>query len=180
MSSQPQVPTPDEAVRDRRTVLRGAAVIGLAGAATPLLAACGDDGDAGGSPTSPASSAPESSSSDPTSAPSSTETSSAPASSAGGTALASTSEIPVGGGAVFKDAKVVVTQPTAGQFKGFSATCTHMGCIVADVGGGTINCGCHGSKFKIADGSVANGPASSPLPAANITVQGDKIMGPAS
>jgi Rieske Fe-S protein len=170
MSTQPQSPALEQAVRDRRTVLRGAAVIGLAGAATPLLAACGDDGgDAGSGSTTGTTSAPQSSE------PTTSATSSAPA----GTALASTSEIPVGGGKVFSDAKVVVTQPTNGDFKGFTAVCTHMQCIVADVGGGTINCGCHGSKFKIADGSVANGPASRPLAAVDITVQGDKIMGPA-
>lgn len=174
MSTQPESPTPEQ-LRDRRTVLRGAAVFGLAGAATPLLAACGDDGaDAGSgssSSTAPSSSAPQSST-----APSSSATSSAPAA---GTELAATSEIPVGGGKVFPDQKIVVTQPSSGQFKGFSAVCTHQSCVVADVGNGTINCGCHGSKFKIADGSVANGPASSPLAAAEITVQGGKIMGPA-
>jgi Rieske Fe-S protein len=171
MSTQPQSPTPEQAVRDRRTVLRGAAVIGLAGAATPLLAACGSDGNDAGSGSS-SSSAPQSSE------PTTSASSSAPA--GGGTALASTSEIPVGGGKVFPDAKVVVTQPAKGQFKGFTAVCTHMHCIVADVNGGTINCGCHGSKFKIADGSVANGPAASPLAAADITVKGDQIMGPAT
>jgi Rieske Fe-S protein len=98
-------------------------------------------------------------------------------SSAGGSGsvLAKTSDIPSGGGTVFADQKVVVTQPTAGEFKAFSAVCTHQGCIVKDVSGGTINCPCHGSKFKIADGSVANGPATRPLPAANIKVSGDSV-----
>jgi Rieske Fe-S protein len=98
-------------------------------------------------------------------------------SSAGGSGsvLAKTSDIPSGGGTVFADHKVVVTQPTAGEFKAFSAVCTHQGCIVKDVSGGTINCPCHGSKFKIADGSVANGPATRPLPAANIKVSGDSV-----
>jgi Rieske Fe-S protein len=174
MSTQPESSAPEQTVRGRRTVLRGAAVIGLAGAAMPVLAACTDDGgDAGGGTTA---SAPQSSQ------PTTSASSSAPAggAQAAGAALATTSEIPVGGGKVFGDAKVVVTQPTSGQFKGFSAVCTHQGCIVADVADGTINCACHGSKFKIADGSVANGPASRPLPTANITVQGGNIIGPAS
>ena len=80
---------------------------------------------------------------------------------------------------MYADAKIVVTQPTAGQYKGFTAVCTHQGCVVAEVAGGTINCGCHGSKFKAADGSVANGPAASPLAAAEITVHGNQIHGPA-
>jgi Rieske Fe-S protein len=92
-----------------------------------------------------------------------------------GSALAKTGDIPTGGGTVFADQKVVVTQPTAGEFKAFSAVCTHQGCIVKDVSGGTINCPCHGSKFKIADGSVANGPATQPLSAATIKVSGDSV-----
>ncbi|MET9887765.1 Rieske (2Fe-2S) protein [Streptomyces sp. NPDC006430] len=93
----------------------------------------------------------------------------------GGQALAQTSEIPVGGGKVFKDQKVVVTQPAAGEFKAFSATCTHQGCSVATVTGGNIVCPCHQSLFKIADGSVAGGPAPRPLAAAKIAVEGGKI-----
>ncbi len=93
----------------------------------------------------------------------------------GGRALARTSEIPVGGGKVFKDQKVVVTQPAAGQFKAFSATCTHQGCSVASVTDQNIVCPCHQSLFKISDGSVAGGPATRPLPPAKITVEGDRI-----
>jgi Rieske Fe-S protein len=69
----------------------------------------------------------------------------------------------------------VLTQPSAGVFKGFSATCTHAGCTVSKVAGGTINCPCHGSKYNL-DGSVANGPASRPLQAKSITVAGDPIV----
>ncbi|MEV5849859.1 Rieske (2Fe-2S) protein [Streptomyces sp. NPDC051985] len=94
---------------------------------------------------------------------------------AAGTALAQTSEIPEGGGTVFKDQKVVVTQPTKGEFKAFSAICTHQGCTVNRVADGTIDCPCHGSKFKIADGAVAHGPATRPLPAKSITVSGNSI-----
>jgi Rieske Fe-S protein len=91
-------------------------------------------------------------------------------------AFAKTSEIPVNGGKIFKDQGVVVTQPTAGTFKAFSLICTHAGCEVSEVAGGTINCPCHGSKYKIADGSVANGPAPKPLAAKKITVTGDSLQ----
>lgn len=93
-----------------------------------------------------------------------------------GGALAATADIPVGGGLVFADQDVVVTQPVAGEFKAFTATCTHQGCVVDEVAGGTINCPCHGSRFAVADGSVAGGPAPSPLAAKAITVQGTSIM----
>ncbi|MFI6205960.1 Rieske (2Fe-2S) protein [Streptomyces sp. NPDC051041] len=94
---------------------------------------------------------------------------------AAGAALASASEIPEGGGKVFADRKVVVTQPSAGEFKAFSATCTHQGCAVRSVADGVINCPCHNSNFSITDGSVRSGPATAPLPAVEITVSGDSI-----
>ncbi|MFC7991211.1 Rieske (2Fe-2S) protein [Streptomyces pilosus] len=94
---------------------------------------------------------------------------------AGGAPLASTADIPEGGGKVFADRKVVVTQPSAGEFKAFSATCTHQGCAVKSVADGVINCPCHNSDFSITDGSVRGGPATKPLPAVEITVSGDSI-----
>jgi Rieske Fe-S protein len=96
-------------------------------------------------------------------------------SSGGDGSLGKTSAIPVGGGEIFKDQKVVVTQPTAGQFKAFSAVCTHRGCTVATVSDGKIHCPCHGSAFNISDGSVANGPADKPLETKSVKVQNGEI-----
>ena len=95
---------------------------------------------------------------------------------AGPAALARTADIPVGGGKVLADKKIVITQPQAGSFNAFTAVCTHQGCIVGSVTGGTINCPCHGSKFNITNGSVVNGPASSPLAPVSIKVQGTSIV----
>lgn len=92
-----------------------------------------------------------------------------------GTPVASTSDIPVGGGTIFAEYDLVVTQPTAGTFAAFSATCTHQRCLVTTVAGGTINCPCHGSRFAITDGSVTDGPASRPLPAKEIATAGTSI-----
>ncbi|MYR59943.1 Rieske 2Fe-2S domain-containing protein [Streptomyces sp. SID625] len=86
-----------------------------------------------------------------------------------------TDDIPVGGGKIFKEQRVVVTQPEKGQFRAFSAVCTHQGCTVASVENGTIACPCHGSMFHAADGSVAHGPASRPLAAKEIKVEGNSI-----
>ncbi|HEX3786086.1 MAG TPA: Rieske (2Fe-2S) protein [Pseudonocardiaceae bacterium] len=90
--------------------------------------------------------------------------------------LGKTADIPVGGGVVYPNQHVVVTQPTAGTFKGFSSTCTHLGCTVNKVADGLIQCPCHGSKYSVADGSVKAGPAPKPLPAENISVKDSQIV----
>lgn len=90
--------------------------------------------------------------------------------------VARTDEIPVGGGRVLPHARVVITQPAAGEFRAFSMVCTHDACELDDVSGGTINCPCHGSRFAIADGSVVLGPARSGLGRERIAVRGDCIV----
>jgi Rieske Fe-S protein len=87
----------------------------------------------------------------------------------------STADIPVGGGVVLQGKQVVVTQPTAGTFKAFSAVCTHQGCLVADVSNGIITCPCHNGQFSAADGSVQGGPPPSPLAEATFTLSGTTI-----
>ena len=90
-------------------------------------------------------------------------------------ALATTADIPVGGGKILAAQKLVVTQPKAGTFKAFSNVCTHQGCAVTSISNGTIICPCHGSTFDIADGSVVDGPARTPLAAKKIKVSGKSI-----
>ncbi len=90
--------------------------------------------------------------------------------------MAAVADVPVGGGIVLADQDLVVTQPVAGTFKGFSATCTHQGCKVKDVVGGTINCPCHGSKFAVADGTPTAGPAKKPLPEKGVAVDGSSVV----
>ncbi|AYN42444.1 Rieske (2Fe-2S) protein [Streptomyces dangxiongensis] len=140
----------------RRTVMAAAGALGLAAA----LTACGsgDDSSAGSGAGAGAAGSSQDS-----------------GSPAGGTALARTSDIPEGGGKIFKDHGVVVTQPTAGTFKAFSSKCTHQGCAVGSVADGVIVCPCHNSHFSAEDGSVKKGPATRALPAAKITVSGDEI-----
>ncbi|MBN6055441.1 Rieske (2Fe-2S) protein [Nonomuraea sp. RK-328] len=148
-------------LQSRRAVIAGVGVGGLSLA----LTACG--GGESGTTTATESTGQSTSGSG---APSAEST----GSSAGG-ALGKTGDIPVGGGAVFKEQKIVVVQPAAGQFKAFSAVCTHKGCLVSKVADGLIDCPCHGSKFKIEDGAVADGPAEQPLPEKQIKVEGDQI-----
>ncbi|WP_028652260.1 Rieske (2Fe-2S) protein [Nocardioides halotolerans] len=141
--------------------------LAAAGVGVPLLAACADEPETGSEPTRSPSSASAPSSGD---AP--TETGGA---APGGEALTTTAAVEVGGGAIFPDQEVVVTQPTAGEFKCFTAVCTHQGCLVSSVSDGTINCDCHGSQYSIENGEVEQGPATFPLDEVPITVSGDSI-----
>ena len=90
--------------------------------------------------------------------------------------IGTTADVPVGGGTVFSEQRIVVTQPTEGDFKAFTAVCTHQGCTVGSVDAGTIQCNCHGSQFSAEDGSVKKGPASKPLAARTIRAKGDKLV----
>lgn len=87
--------------------------------------------------------------------------------------LTTTAEVPVGSGVIVDG--VVVTQPAAGDFKAFTAICTHRSCKLSEVADGLIDCPCHGSKFHL-DGTVAAGPAAEPLAAVPISVDGDSIV----
>ncbi|WP_231251754.1 Rieske (2Fe-2S) protein [Nocardioides furvisabuli] len=144
---------------NRRRALAGSAAVAVG---VPLLAACGDDADT--SAADPATS----SGSDPSSP-------SEDGAAAGGVVLASAGDVPVGGGTIVDAEKVVVTQPTEGDFKAFSSICTHQGCPVTAISDGAINCTCHGSRFSIEDGSPLAGPATAALAAVEITVDGDSI-----
>jgi Rieske Fe-S protein len=147
MSDAEQHPTTTSAV-DRRTVFRGLAVGGVA---LPLLAACGG-GSNGDTSTGDS------------------------GGSGGGSDTLATSDVPVGGGTVLVDRKVVVTQPAKGDFKAFTAVCTHQGCIVSKVENGEIVCPCHKSHFSIEDGSPVSGPAQSALASKTVSVEGDQIL----
>lgn len=90
--------------------------------------------------------------------------------------LASLTDVPVGGGVILAEQRVVLTRPAGDEVRGFSAVCTHAGCTVGEVDGGLIRCPCHGSAFSIADGSVQAGPAPSPLPQVAVAVSGADVV----
>jgi len=152
---------------DRRRVIVAAAT--TAAGATALLSGCSAYGGQDAAP-APATDAPAAGGA------AAGGSSAAGGAAAGGAALAALADVPVGGGTVLKAAKLVLTQPTAGTVKAFSAVCTHAGCLVSEVTGGTINCPCHGSRFAVADGSVTAGPAPSPLAAVAVTVKDGKVV----
>jgi Rieske Fe-S protein len=153
---------PDAPTSSRRAVLAGAGAACVA-ALSGCTAYNANNGGLAGAPPAPNS-------------PAASGGSSGTGTGNGTDVLASTSDVPVGGGKILIDKKIVITQPHAGTFDAFTAVCTHQGCIVTTVSGGTINCPCHGSKYSIVNGSVVNGPASSPLAPVSIKVQGTSII----
>ena len=145
---------------ERRTVLQAGGIIVVGGVVAACSSGSGESaGTAAGSTGSTAASGPAAS-----------------ASSAGGAGVAQVSDIPVGGGVILDDPAVVITQPTEGDIKAFTAVCTHQGCLVSEVVDNEIVCPCHGSRFSATDGSVIQGPAQTPLEPAGVAVEGGSVV----
>jgi len=143
---------------DRRTLLVTGGVVATAAVVT----ACGSGEETA---SAPASSAPS------------------PEAAAGDSAvtsatdpIASTADIPVGGGLIVEEPAVVITQPTEGEFKAFTAICPHQGCLVSEVVDNEIICACHGSRFSGTDGAVLEGPSQQGLTPAGVTVDGGSVV----
>lgn len=175
----------DGGTSTRRTVLRGMAIVGVV-AGSPVLAACGDDGEGdttGGTGNENTDDGNSGGGGGDDSAEQNDDTNDDTNDDGGddgngGNALAQTSQIDVGGGMILEDEELVITQPEEGTFVGLSATCTHRGCLLSDVTDGAINCASscgHGSKFDL-NGAVVNGPATSPLEEVPLQVDGENIM----
>lgn len=146
--TQPRIPTPTTSAPTRRQVLRGGAAAAMGIGATATLTAC-----AGGAQN------------DQPAGPRTLDQQVAVAKS----------EVPVGGGVIKPEARIVVTQPAADQFQAFSAVCPHQGCLVSLIRDNAIVCACHTSLFAITDGSRISGPAASGLPAVRVTEDGDNL-----
>jgi Rieske Fe-S protein len=138
---------PRPAGLSRRTLLASAGVLGLVGASGAVLAGC--SGGAGGGAGGPAGNGP---------------------------VTVPKSDVPVGGGVIEEASSIVVVQPTAGTFKAYSSICPHQGCPVTSVADGIISCPCHGSTFRVSDGSVVTGPAAQGLTPMTVTVQANDVV----
>ncbi|WP_406860244.1 Rieske (2Fe-2S) protein [Streptomyces sp. HUAS MG47] len=131
---------------DRRTVLKGAA---LAGAAGLGVAACSTESKLGHAK-NPTPTAP--------------------------VELGAASEVPVGGAKLYREQRLMVHCPAQGQYKAFSAQCTHAGCVLDKIEDNEGNCPCHGSRFDVTTGKSLKGPATAPLPAVPVKVVGGKLI----
>jgi nitrite reductase/ring-hydroxylating ferredoxin subunit len=111
-----------------------------------------------------------------------TELTSAPAPEAPATtepvAVAKTSDIPIGSGKKFdvEGVPILITQPRAGEFRGFSAVCTHAGFVMTNMANSEIKCDNHGALYSADDGSVISGPAPRALGKVTVTVEGDDVL----
>lgn len=96
--------------------------------------------------------------------------------------LVATADVAVGSGVILAEQNLVVTQPEEGQWRAFSATCTHQGCLVSGIQDDLIYCNCHGSEFSLRDGSVvreASGVAPGAqdgLPSVDVAVDGGWVV----
>lgn len=92
-----------------------------------------------------------------------------------GTVLAALSDVPDGGGLVLTDRQVVLVRD-GDDVEGFSAVCTHQGCLVDEVADGEIRCPCHGSAFDARSGDVVRGPARAALPEVDVDVRDGQVV----
>jgi nitrite reductase/ring-hydroxylating ferredoxin subunit len=176
MSDRP-VPPAALPPTSRRSVLHAVGLAVLAGGTASAVGACSaDSGDGAPSPAPPVpGDSGVSGGSSPVTPASETPSPSSLAASPKQPAVAA-ADVPVGGGVVLSEADYVITQPTAGEFRAFTKFCTHRQCPLASVGGGMINCMCHGGRYSIDDGTVRAGPPPKPLAPAEVTVEGGWVV----
>ncbi|MBO8188290.1 Rieske (2Fe-2S) protein [Streptomyces spirodelae] len=141
-----RVTTSEESTATRRTVLCGAALAALGLTA----AACGGGGESDGSSPEPTTDKP--------------------------VELGAADAVPVGGAKLYADQKVLVSQPEKGDFKAFSAVCTHQGSTLDRIDGEVAVCPLHGSRFQVDSGKVAKGPATTALPSMPVKVEKGKLL----
>jgi len=61
-----------------------------------------------------------------------------------------------------------------GEVYAIGDTCTHLGCSLSEgrLDGDVVTCPCHGSRFRITDGQVVQGPATASEPSYEVRVRG--------
>jgi nitrite reductase/ring-hydroxylating ferredoxin subunit len=141
----------------RRVVLLGATACGVVGASAACESARGQAAS-GATPGAAAGAA----------------TTAASTVASSGAVLATTTDVPVGGGIIV--AGVLVVQPTSGMFKAFDASCPHRRVLVGPPHNGISTCPAHHSTFAIADGSRLTGPAVQGLTEIEVFVRENNIV----
>ena len=92
-------------------------------------------------------------------------------------AVGKNAEIPANSGKIFKFGSKpgIIIRTETGDLKAFSASCTHLDCIVQyDPGSKQIVCACHNGKYDLS-GKNVSGPPPRPLEEFTVNVKGDDI-----
>jgi nitrite reductase/ring-hydroxylating ferredoxin subunit/uncharacterized membrane protein len=65
----------------------------------------------------------------------------------------------------------------AGEAHAVAERCAHLGGPLAEgkIEGGCVTCPWHGSRFRLDDGTLLRGPATAPLPAYDVDLDGDRV-----
>jgi thiosulfate dehydrogenase [quinone] large subunit len=155
----------------RRRLLLGAGAAGLLGVVTgglaAVVAAIGralHEDTAGAAAPTP--SRPPTSPASPGTSP--TRSPAAPA----GRVIAHAADVAEGSAVSFTDGAggpALLVHETSGEFRAFSAVCTHAGCTVAYDGDG-FRCPCHGGRYDGRTGEVVAGPPPAPLSGIEVVV----------
>lgn len=136
----------DEQLPSRRSLLCGAAAAGVTGLG---LTGCAGSGE---------------------------EWPKSPAAATQAVGLGKADEVPVGGAKLYRDDRLLVSQPEAGDYRAFSAVCTHGGCVLSSVKELEADCACHGSRFDAGTGAVLRSPATTDLPEYPVKLKGGKLV----
>jgi Rieske Fe-S protein len=86
-------------------------------------------------------------------------------------------DIPANSGKIFKFGSKpgILIKTASGDIKAFSASCTHLDCIVQyDPAGKAITCACHNGKYDLT-GKNVSGPPPRPLEEFTVNIKGDDI-----
>lgn len=83
----------------------------------------------------------------------------------------------VGSSTYYSGARIIVTQPTDGDFRAFDAVCPHEGCMASGRSSeGALVCPCHNSVFDPSTGEPISGPAASGLTALTVETDGGDLL----
>src|SRR3990167_11419932 len=94
--------------------------------------------------------------------------------------VANVNDLPEGGlKKVEVNGEPVALYKVEGKFYATTNICTHEECELDEnhlMHGDVVECTCHGSQFKVSDGSVVLPPATEPLKTYQVSVEGEDVL----
>jgi len=93
--------------------------------------------------------------------------------------VAGVNEMPLNSAKIVKlgNKPLIVVHTETGEYKAFSATCTHLGCVVEyrSDRGGYFHCNCHGGEYDL-NGKNISGPPPRPLTPYPVSIKNQDII----